>query len=313
MSSARPFTNRSRLRRSLSMVPLCVVPLCVGLLTAAPPSLGLAPVAQAAPDETKAPAGDDANVVTRIDGARIDWTARVVRVTGVGTPRVLSPTGAITEDDPYEAARADAEARLNRALGGIPVDGGRRLRAMGRLTDARRAAARRYTSARTLHFSDGTVHLPAAAGFEWVPTEWPLEAPSTPAEHAQGATGREAPAAGQGAPAAVDPAGAETPTGLVIELDAAVEPALRLELSGPDGQTLMAGVRGDRLGARGVVWVRRADDPRAVAWAGERPLVVKGAPAKVGRPGAILVGGGAAALTGAPVSAIVVVSPAEDK
>ena len=42
----------------------------------------------------------------------VDWTAGVVRVLGVGTPRILSPTGSLLERDAVELAREDAFARL---------------------------------------------------------------------------------------------------------------------------------------------------------------------------------------------------------
>ena len=80
--------------------------------------------------------------------------------------------------------------------------------------------------------SDGTVHLPAHLTFDWVPA---LAAGATVVSTAEAASGG---------------------SGLVIVLDQATEPALRLRLLGPAGAVTYAGLPGDPIGAAGVVWVR---------------------------------------------------------
>lgn len=203
------------------------------------------------------PAAAEPVISTRGD-AVIDWTARVVRVTGVGTPRVISPTGALTPDDLYATARADARDRVARALGEIPFEAGKTLREVEPLAAPRDAAARAYRSERTRHFSDGTVHLPVEADFSWVPAAWapdPIDGVLT-----------------LGPPA---PPGDDEPTGLVITLSGPAEPAIRVTLRGPDDVTTRLGLRGDPIGADGIIWVRdRADAPDA--FVGPRPRLVEG-------------------------------------
>lgn len=205
-------------------------------------------------------------VVTRTDDGVIDWTHREVRATGVGTPRILSPTGALTPREPYDVARADAEARIERLLARLPVDAKRRLREVDALDAQRAAATRAFTGDESRHFSDGTVHLPARASFAWVADGWPAEAKRT----ANGA-------AGEPAPPIVGPP-APGPSGLIIELSGPVEPAVRLRLEPKGGAPIHAGTARDPIGPRGVVWARAGDGIDRTAIVGDAPVTISGQP-----------------------------------
>ncbi len=224
------------MRRALTLPVL--LGLCAGLANAAP-------------------------VLTKTDDGVIDWTARMIRAVGVGTPQVLSPTGALTPREPYDVARADAEKRIARVLARIPVDARRRLRDLDPLDARRQAVAKAFTADDSRHFADGTVHLPASASFAWVAAEWPEggagEGPEQPA----------APLVGPPLPG---------PTGLVIKLDRAVEPTVRLRLETPDGKALPAGTHRDPLGPRGIVYATRPSDVDLAALVGDAPLTVTAAP-----------------------------------
>lgn len=90
----------------------------------------------------------------------VDWTAGVVRVLGVGTPRILSPTGGLLERDAIELAREDAFARLRKAIAALP----RPADAPGGATPLAAAADRAVTLAvftEPTFFADGTAHMTA--------------------------------------------------------------------------------------------------------------------------------------------------------
>lgn len=215
-------------------------------------------------------------VVTVHGDGVIDWSARVVRVVGVGTPRVLSPTGALTGADLEASARSDAAARMARALAEVPFDSGRSLGGVAAFDGAREAAARGVRVGAARHFSDGTVHVPA---------EVDLASVVDPARRAE-------PSAAPAAP--VDPGAA---TGWVVVLADDIAPTLRVALRG-------AGVAREVLGAS---WVRdRADVP--AGFLGDRPRTIQGRAAGVG---VIEVGEDAADLLagGTMPGGLVIVSP----
>jgi len=202
------------------------------------------------------------------DGA-VDWTARVVRATGVGTPKILSPTGALTPRDPYVVAREDARVRLERLLARLRVERGKRLSGYPELDARRGDALDGFTSAEALRFSDGTVHLPVSVPFDWVP----------------------AALAGRG-PAAV--ASDAAVTGLLLRVEGKLEPRLRLVLRAGE-RTVKAGFPVDPLGATGVAFFRTVAEARAWPLLGARPreatAVVKGRALQLAEPDADLLSG----------------------
>lgn len=213
-------------------------------------------------------------VTVHADGV-IDWSARVVRVVGVGTPRVLSPTGALTSEDLEASARNDAVARMARALADVPFDSGRSLGSVAAFDTTREAAARGIRVGAARHFSDGTVHVPAEVDFPGI-----VDA------------GRAAALA-----AAVGPAEA---TGWVVVLSGVMAPTLRVELRG-------AGVTLDGVGA---MWVRDRGDVPA-GFLGDRPRTIGGRAVgsgviEVGEDAADLLAGGRAS------GRLVIVLPAEE-
>lgn len=174
---------------------------------------------------------------------------------GVGTPKILSPTGGLTTADPYDAARADAQQRLTRLLAELPVDAQRRLKDISALDGRRADAVAAFSSEAAQHFSDGSVHLPARLSFDWAPAAVP------------------APASAGGAEAPAPPASG--PTGLVLVVKGAVRPALRVTLRDEEGSaTAHAGLTGDPLG-ESVTWLPDRADPRAGEAVGARPRVVE--------------------------------------
>lgn len=203
-------------------------------------------------------------IIRQVDDGTIDWTAREVRVNGVGTPIILSHTGATTPRDPYEQAREDARLRLVRILDGLPVDG-RKASDVEVLEAVFSSAVRGFRADAPLHFSDGTVHLPATASFAWG-------------------------AALAGPPIPQPP---DAPTGLVLKLAAPMEPRLRLTLSAPGAPTVVAGLPGDLVGGAGIVWVTAEEE--GVRLVGPRPIV---AAASLGDKAGVVVldAAGAAAL-----------------
>lgn len=186
-------------------------------------------------------------VIQQVDDGTINWTTREVRVNGVGTPVILSHTGAATPRDPYEQAKDDARVRIARVLEGLPVDH-RKASEVAALESIFSSTVRGYRADAPLHFSDGTVHLPATASFAWGPA---LAGPPVP-----------------------QPANA--PTGLVITLAAPHEPRMRLTLSAPGAPTVVAGLPGDLVGAAGVIWVTEAAE--ATHLVGPRPVVCTATP-----------------------------------
>lgn len=197
-------------------------------------------------------------VVTKTDDGVIDWTARTLSAVGVGTPAVLSPTGALTPREPYDVARTDAEKRIARLLARVPVDRTRRLRDLDPLDERRQAVAKTFTAEASRHFADGTVHLPARVPLAWIAAEWPAESAESPA-----------------APPPVGPP-APGPTGLVVELAEPIEPTVRLSLRLPSKTTLTAGTARDPIGATGAYYVYDPADLDLKTLVGASPLTVKG-------------------------------------
>ncbi len=188
------------------------------------------------------------------DDGTIDWTRGAVRVLGVGTPRILSPTGALTDVDPYEVAKQDAQARLRRLLARVRLDAAARVGQVEALEAPLAAAVRAYRADAARTFSDGTVHLPARVDLAWIPT------------------------AVAGAPPPRLPAGEGEPTGLVVQVEGRAPPALRVRLTGPDGASVYAGLPTDPIGAVGVAWVRAvADAPEGLV--GDDPARITARPA----------------------------------
>lgn len=198
------------------------------------------------------------------DDGTIDWTHGAVRALGVGAPRILSPTGALTDVDPYEVAKQDAQARLRRLLARVRLDAVARVGQVESLAQPLEAAVRAYRADAARTFSDGTVHLPARVDLAWIPT------------------------AVAGAPPPRLPAEAGTPTGVVVRVEGKATPALRVRLTGPDGASVFAGLPTDPVGAEGIAWVRDLTDaPEGLV--GERPARITARPA--GR-GVLAVAGG---------------------
>jgi len=199
-----------------------------------------------------------APVEVKTDDGVIDWSERVVRVVGVGTPRVVSNTGALTEQDLYQAARIDAEKRLRRVLHRLRLGNGGTLGERDKVAPALHRTVLQLSAGATRHFSDGTIHIPAKASFAWVVK----------------ALGDDAKDVIQRPPSG--------PTGLILELTARVEPTVRALLVSADGLTVSVGAHGDPVGGLGLVWVESKAAALNHPLAGERPLVL---PAAIGSSG----------------------------
>ncbi|MCA9546496.1 MAG: hypothetical protein KC613_18955 [Myxococcales bacterium] len=210
-------------------------------------------------------------ILQRDDDGTIDWTAAELRVLGVGTPRILSPNGAMTDGDPYEVAVADARQRLGRLLERIRVDADRRLGRIPELGERRSQALDGLRSPGPQRFSDGTVHLVASLDLTWLPEALgespPLDALDT--------------FVGPPLPDAIVLADPRLPTGLILVIDGPLSPSLRLQIDRGD-DPLWVGLRGDAAGRTGLRWFREGD-PAIAARVGPRPVRLQGAPLGVGR------------------------------
>lgn len=183
----------------------------------------------------------------RDDDGVIDWTAGELRALGVGTPQILSPTAGVTRRDLYGVATADAQRRLAHLVDRVRLDQNGRLGGISQagFTERRRAALASFEAEDARFFSDGTVHLPARLPLAWAaaslgqpgpaPAEVPFVGPPLPAELA---------------------AQWPMPTGVVLQVNGALSPSLRLKLDFPEGPDWRAGVAGDAVGGRGLRWFR---------------------------------------------------------
>lgn len=201
-----------------------------------------------------------APVVRLYEEGRINWSEGTLEVNGVGTPEILSPTGARTPDDPYEMARADARRRLERLLARLPVDGRRRLSQVGELDQARSLAVDAFTSEAARRFSDGTVHLPARLPFWWVAQT--LAPPLNP-----------------GPPLPPDLYAPDPKQkALVVIISGRMRPAVQLQFKAAGQEARAAGLPGDPLGASGVIWRQSLAEVKADPRLGSAPVVVKARP-----------------------------------
>ena len=91
----------------------------------------------------------------------IDWTAGTLNVLGVGTPRILSPTGSLLDRDAIELAREDAFARLRRLLSALPRPEPVPVGPNPLIAAGDRAAPLTVFS-EPLFFADGTAHMVAS-------------------------------------------------------------------------------------------------------------------------------------------------------
>jgi len=109
----------------------------------------------------------EARLSTWSDVGRVDWSERRPTVTGVGTPRLLSPTGGLATRELGELARQDALKRLARGLNllqaqhscshTVKASDMKASRALGcHVEEALERAIQLGTPRR---FSDGTTHL----------------------------------------------------------------------------------------------------------------------------------------------------------
>jgi hypothetical protein len=129
----------------------------------------------------------EARAVTRQEEGEIDWSAREVRAVGVGTPRLLSPTGGLATEDLGQVASRDAQRRLVALVGALlSAEGapqGEQGACGGRLSEL--VARRVEASHPPARFSDGTAHLrarlalsdPACGEASGLPVVW-VEAPA---------------------------------------------------------------------------------------------------------------------------------------
>ncbi|MCK6571369.1 hypothetical protein L6V77_09750 [Myxococcota bacterium] len=181
------------------------------------------------------------------DRADVDWPTGRLHALGVGTPRLLSPTGSLLLEDATELARSHARRRLAEALLALPVP-------PGAAEAARRAAANRAPGLvrfdEPRFFSDGTVHLPAqldvfAALGHGVPAPEPEVTVTAPAAFRpclllllRGPTGVESPAGQPGDPTPwirygtgpVEGAPAASPAPCVLSIAGPTPKALRVVL-----------------------------------------------------------------------------------
>lgn len=230
----------SRLR-----APLTLVGLALALLGAKPVQ----------PEPAVAP------IVQRDDHGDIDWTAGELRALGVGTPKILSPTAGVTRQDLYRAAVADAQARLGHLLDQVRLDSRHRLGGLHRpgFAQRRQQALGTFEAEDALHFTDGTVHVATRLSLAWAPSTLGVTPPADAAEDFVGP------------PLPDDLAKAwPVPTGVVLRINGALSPSLRIALDFPGEPDWQAGVAGDPVAATGMRWFR-AGDPLLVAHVGASP------------------------------------------
>ena len=138
--SLQPLSSGSRRRLGL----LCVL----GLLTTTATTLYAGPVKH------------------QIDEGVIDWSLAEVRAVGVGTPRVLSPTGGVTDESLQEAARRNVERRLVKMVETLRWNQRERLSQHPVWLRRAREATRQLRTMAIRRASDGTIHYHAALSFE---------------------------------------------------------------------------------------------------------------------------------------------------
>ncbi len=222
------------------------------------------------------------------DDGQIDWTRGQLRVVGVGTPRVLSPSGGITDGDPYQVAVTDARRRLARLLERVRLDAQGLYGRRPALSGAGQRALEGFTSEGARRFSDGTVHVPAALSLDWLPAA--VGEPPAP-EDPSVFTGPPLP------PEVVERS-ADLPTGLILTVEGALPPSTRLRLAVPppaaglDGgppptpapaqAAVYVGWLGDAAGTVGLRWFH-AGDPAIEALVGARPVRLTAAAQGPGR------------------------------
>lgn len=208
-------------------------------------------------------------VVQTVEDGVVDWSNGEARVLGVGTPRILSATGSITAFDPFVKADQDARERLGRVLKALPLDSGAVVGDRAQLADAADRFVLDIPLGRPMAFSDGTVHQRGSADILWL-------------------VGKSAQIGWQGPPQVV---ATDAPVDAVlIVVEGAVQPALRVTLARPDGgYECSLGLPGDLLGGAGVSW--HHDETAALQMLGEsvRLLRVAAKPAKSGAPGRLVV------------------------
>ena len=137
-------------------------------------------------------AAPEARALTRREEGVIDWSERAVSAVGVGTPRLLSPTGGLATEDLAAVALRDAERRLVALVGALlSLEGGAgsgEADAGGCKERLRDVAARRAAeSTPPARFSDGTAHLRARLALSEVGCGEPMGLPIAWVEVPEGA------------------------------------------------------------------------------------------------------------------------------
>ena len=126
-----------------------------------------------------------APIEQRLEEGVIDWSRAELRTVGVGTPRILSPTGGVTDDSPIELARKDAERRLEKLVGRLRWNQKDRLSQHPLWLQRGNEAAKQLRATALQRGSDGTVHLHVVVPMSQLmkrtqPTSPDLDAPANP-------------------------------------------------------------------------------------------------------------------------------------
>ena len=171
--------------------------------------------AQATPYLQRSPAGT------------INWTQGVIRVVGVGTPKVLSATAGVTEGDLSRMAKVDAHTRLKEILKTICPGGSAASTKTGR---ACATSAELGVPENPIRMSDGTIHQAFTLPFSKIGPQGVRSKPTSKDE----------------------------PTGLLIRLEQPVTaPVLMMQIQLKNGRKIGIGPMSDSLGQNGILWTLR--------------------------------------------------------
>ena len=188
-----------------------------------------------------------APVLQKTSVGTIDWTSGLIRVVGVGTPRLLSATAGVTEGSLTRLAKADGQKRLKTILDNFcpVVRNGEKTRVGGCLKSAELGIP-----STPLRMSDGSIHQVFTLPFDTI----------------FGADNQS-----------VNPKDITQPTALLVRMrNEAVKPTSAVIFVADTDSPIVAGGKHGAIGRRGIRWVHKPISNSVLSSLGPRILAVDG-------------------------------------
>ncbi|MEE2785972.1 MAG: hypothetical protein VX589_01445 [Myxococcota bacterium] len=204
--------------------------------------------------------------VQRLPGGEINWSSGTIEVVGVGTPTILSASGAVSQGDLIQQAARNGQQKMRAILRAICprlFDGGQQQN--GDYDNCVNSAETSLIG-RLRQFSDGSIHRRQTLLFSKLLSHYRARAPQ------RGEPTGESGELERSAPGSVTPARAR----LRIIVDEPLPPVLFMKLRVGGGPTYEMGLPNSQLGRLGLRWLAGADEQSRTVDQAQQAFTVRG-------------------------------------